>query len=127
MLRLGVCLIVTITILQSSSHLVAADRCRPCGPDSMTGPLRLLIPQEFAGADFRPACRRHDACYDTPGMSRAACDRQYLRDMECACNQSKLPRVCRFVARIMSRVTAKRGGKAFRSAQLIAAGRLRSP
>ena len=37
----------------------------PCGPDWLPIALRraLLIPQSVAGADFRPACARHDRTY----------------------------------------------------------------
>lgn len=68
---------LTLVFLLAAGDGRAADawlQSRPCGPDSLRGPLRLLIPQGAFGGDFRPACRRHDACYDTPGASRAACD-----------------------------------------------------
>lgn len=93
---------------------------RPCGPDSLTGPLRLLVPQGFAGADFRPACRRHDGCYDTPGSSKAACDRGFYEDMRSACSQSRFPRLCRCVAKAVYGVASRRGDEAFVSAQRIA-------
>jgi len=93
---------------------------RPCGPDSVKGPLRLLIPQGAFGADFRPACRAHDACYDTPGANRAACDSRFLAGMLCACERSRHPVLCRMTARIMYRATAKHGEESFRSAQAIA-------
>jgi hypothetical protein len=97
---------------------------RPCGPDSVTGPLRLLIPQGAFGADFRPACRSHDACYDTPGADRDACDSRYLRAVLCACEQSRHPVLCRMVARSMHRVTHRHGEESFRSAQAIALQKL---
>ncbi|MEM6279497.1 MAG: hypothetical protein AAF733_08470, partial [Verrucomicrobiota bacterium] len=51
------------------------EKC-PCGPDSVKGPFRiLLLPgQGHRGADFRDACRTHDACYDTVGKSQEFCD-----------------------------------------------------
>jgi hypothetical protein len=93
---------------------------RPCGPDGLTGPLRLLVPQGVGGADFRPACRAHDACYDTPGADRSACDERFLRDMLGACGNSRRPLLCRLSARTMHRLTAKHGEDSFRSAQAIA-------
>lgn len=98
----------------------------PCGPDSLTGPLRRLIPQGAFGADFRPACRAHDACYDTPGADKATCDRNYLRAMECACESSRHPVLCRMVARVMHRATSRHGDDAFQSAQSIALAKLAS-
>jgi hypothetical protein len=97
---------------------------RPCGPDSLKGPMRLLIPQGAFGADFRQACRRHDACYDTPGANRAACDARFLDDMLCSCTSSRHPALCRMTARLMHRATAKNGEDAFRSAQAIAMQKL---
>lgn len=93
---------------------------RPCGPDSLTGPLRLLVPQGAFGASFRHACRAHDACYDTPGADRAACDERFLQNMLCACDTSRHPRLCRMSARTMHRLTARHGEDSFRSAQAIA-------
>jgi hypothetical protein len=106
-----------------TAPLQAADpllQSRPCGPDSMTGPLRLLVPQGAFGADFRPACRSHDACYDTPYADRSACDKRYLEAMQCSCEQSRHPVLCRMVARAMYRVTSRHGEESFHSAQTIA-------
>ena len=127
MLRLVLPALVSAAFLVSGCNVWAVDPARPCGPDSMTGPLRLLVPQGVGGADFRPACRRHDACYDTVGANKAACDRRYLREMQCACHQSRHPILCRIVARLMYQATARYGDDAFRSAQRIAAGRLANP
>jgi hypothetical protein len=90
---------------------------RPCGPDSLRGPLRWLIPQGAFGADFRPACRAHDACYDTLGANRAECDARFLSGMLRACESSRRPCLCRMTARLMYRVTAKRGADSFAAAQ----------
>lgn len=92
----------------------------PCGPDSMTGPLRRLIPQGAFGADFRPACRAHDACYDTPGADKTVCDGNYLRAMNHACESSRHPVFCRMTARLLHRAASQHGGDAFSSAQSIA-------
>jgi len=116
-----------LLLASSTATLHAAEsilQARPCGPDSVTGPLRMLIPQGAFGADFRPACRSHDACYDTPFADRAACDSRYLAAMECACQNSRHPILCRMVARAMYRVTSKHGEESFRSAQAIALQKL---
>lgn len=73
----------------------------PCGPDWLAPPLRGLIPQGYMGADFRPACEAHDRCYTLPGWSRSACDQQYRRDLQTACNDSRFPFGCRMRAGIM--------------------------
>ena len=82
--------------------------------------MQRLIPQEFHGADFRPACRKHDACYRTPGVDKRACDRQYGRDMQAACNCSSRPICCRVVAGLMTTATVVGGKKAFERGQKLA-------
>jgi hypothetical protein len=65
--------------------------------------LRLLFPQGLLGADFRPACRAHDACYGGLGLTKAECDARFLQDMLCACEQSRFPRLSRLMAHQMYR------------------------
>ncbi|MEQ1841638.1 MAG: hypothetical protein ABL994_14620 [Verrucomicrobiales bacterium] len=64
---------------------------RPCGPDFLPGPLRFLLFQGCAGSDFRPICRRHDACYETPGSDQRICDRIMLEELKVASRTSKRP------------------------------------
>lgn len=71
---------------------------RPCGPKDSFG-RNWLIPQGFLGADFRPACANHDACLASGCYSRKACDRMYLANLDCACNDSMFPFLCRLEAR----------------------------
>jgi len=93
---------------------------RPCGPDAIRGPLRHLFFQGCAGADFREACRRHDACYDTIGSDRKACDRVFLEEMLAQCPRSKHPGKARYRARF-AYLAVKFGGKgAWASAQELA-------
>ena len=93
---------------------------RPCGPDAIRGPLRFLLFQGCAGADFRDACRRHDACYDTIGSDRNACDRTFLEEMLAECPKSKNPARARYRARF-AYLGVKFGGKgAWKSAQELA-------
>lgn len=68
---------------------------RPCGPGCLGN---ALIPQEFHGADFRPACKCHDRCYLTPGSSRQACDEHFRDHMLRACECSQAPLLCRLRA-----------------------------
>ncbi|HMO15584.1 MAG TPA: hypothetical protein PKD64_16560 [Pirellulaceae bacterium] len=98
-------------------NFVLSQDDRPCGPEGRNGILSRLIPQEFHGADFRPACRTHDACYDTFGSSRRECDRQFRDDLLRACDCADRPIACRIVARNMARATRLGGGSAFRRSQ----------
>jgi|APCry1669188970_1035186.scaffolds.fasta_scaffold19893_2 hypothetical protein len=121
--RLGVVLVLFILATGSDAPAGTPESildARPCGPDSVTGPLRWLIPQGAFGADFRPACRAHDACYDTPFANRSQCDQQFLNGMLQACDHSTHPVLCRRKARLMHRVTSRHGGSSFQSAQAVA-------
>ena len=93
---------------------------RPCGPDAICGPLRYLIYQGCAGADFRDACRHHDACYDCIGSDRHACDRRFLEEMLAECPKSKHPAMARLRARWFYLGVKFGGGGAWRSAQELA-------
>lgn len=102
-------------VLFVGSCLITAGMAddRPCGPDSIQGPLRNLIPQGAFGADFRPACRQHDACYRFCIKPRKQCDRDFLAGMLCACNNSYRPRRCRRKARMMYRMTRLFGRRSY--------------
>ena len=79
----------------------------PCGPGYVPPILRrILIPQVGLGADFRPACARHDACYtvgyrDRYGrvLTRRQCDDRFLNDLDRACDSALFPPLCRLRAR----------------------------
>lgn len=77
------------------------EQRRPCGPGTRRNLIRLFIPQGFAGADFKPACREHDNCYGLKGADKAACDAAMHAQMLCACGNSRRPRLCRLTANIM--------------------------
>jgi len=107
---------IAFLLISGSFCAVSADDC-PCG--SVANPLWIqkLTPQEAFGADFRPACRGHDSCYGKTGASRRACDRRFLKDLQCSCKNSTHPILCRTVARVMY-VSVRVGGmKPFRVAQ----------
>ncbi len=78
---------------------------RPCGP----GLHNWLIPQGAFGADFRPACAQHDACY-TAGCNRKACDCQFRATMHQACECSRHPALCRMRANAYYTATRLFGG-----------------
>lgn len=93
----------------------------PCGPDSFPGPLRFLLPQGHKGADFRPWCRKHDDCYDTPGSIQKVCDDRFLEDLLAECEHSWRPGGCRRKVRIFHWLVSRFGRRPFLSAQRIAA------
>ena len=95
-----------------ASETVAQD-C-PCGPPTFSPRMRqLLIPQEFADADFRPACRAHDRCYEVPGIDRKLCDDRYLADVKEICQLSSRPWMCERLANTMYRAERVFGQKAY--------------
>jgi|GEM_PF-4517754 len=71
---------------------------RPCGPSESYGG-NWLFHQTFAGADFRPACARHDACLMNGCTSRRCCDKQFLWELKQSCDNSAFPILCRMEAR----------------------------
>lgn len=101
--------------LAMPASLAAQDY--PCGPDGMPMFLKRLVPQGAYGADFRPACRQHDRCYNIPGSNRKQCDRNLKANMHCACERSKHPVLCRMAANHRYRMVRLFGGSAFRKSQ----------
>ncbi|MEM1062692.1 MAG: phospholipase A2 [Planctomycetota bacterium] len=81
---------------------------RPCGPGGLAN---LLIPQGFLGADFRPACRRHDACYLNHTTGRFECDRQFRADLHASCRNSLLPGLCHLTAELYYREVRRYGSQ----------------
>jgi hypothetical protein len=75
------------------------------------------VPQGFFGADFRPACRRHDYAYAGPG-SRRIFDSRLERELLQACRQSRFPLGCRVTAKAMA-VGTKLFGGLYRSAHSV--------
>ena len=92
-------LILTAALLSNGTAVCGDDR--PCGPSWLPDSLKRFVAQEFANADFRPACRRHDACYCGSGKSRRQCDCQFRHDLLTACRGSTRPIRCRQKANMM--------------------------
>lgn len=94
--------LLTLSLLILTASLTAAaDQRRPCGPGTGRSPLRLLIAQGVFGADFRPSCRVHDACYGLTGADKKQCDDAFRASLHCACEHSLTPRLCRLVVHVM--------------------------
>lgn len=70
---------------------------RPCGPGNSWGG-NLFVKQGALGVDFRPACAAHDACFADPSNPRKVCDRQFLANLNCICENSTHPVLCRMKA-----------------------------
>ena len=70
----------------------AHGQYRPCGPGFLNN---ILVPQGFAGADFRSACDRHDQCYSSGTCSRKECDDRFLSDILASCCCSPHNCLCR--------------------------------
>lgn len=70
---------------------------RPCGSGNTWGGNR-FVQQGFYGADFRPACAKHDECLQSCS-DRRSCDQQFKCDMYDACECSCNPAKCRCKAR----------------------------
>ena len=93
----------------------------PCGPDWLPIALRrALIPQGVAGADFRPACARHDRTYafgyrDALGRrpGRLECDREYLANLDRASLSADAPTLSRLRARANYLAVRLAGGYSF--------------
>ncbi|WP_050986214.1 hypothetical protein [Schlesneria paludicola] len=89
-----------ISCVYLGAHTTVQADCppwRPCGPGNSWGG-NPFIPQGFYGADFRSACAAHDACYQSCA-DRRDCDRQFLYNMQSACECSSNPRACQRKAR----------------------------
>ena len=120
--------VITVFCCFSSSIAIGQDNIatskpcskdRPCGP-SGSGLLSLLVPQGWKGADFRETCTKHDSCYEILGVKRGRCDEQFLEGLLASCENSRRPRQCKRVVRIMSRIIKKRGQNSFEEGQKIA-------
>ena len=79
--------------------------------------MRYLIPQGAYGADFRAACRAHDACYGREGADRATCDCQFRDQLMRECEGSRNPRRCKRIAMLMYRSVRKYGDQPFEESQ----------
>ena len=113
-MKLQVTLSVLLVLAIGELNADAAPLRRPCGPNSMPKVLKVLIPQGAAGADFRPACRKHDACYKKgSGISKSQCDCNFLQGMLQACDCSRRPKRCRRRAKFMYWAVDKFGDGAF--------------
>jgi hypothetical protein len=82
------------------------------------------VPERFGNADFTPACRAHDSCYETCGRTKSECDSRFRGDLQAACRngytswlQRPGRRACLVVADTYAFAVQRMGGDAFRAAQ----------
>lgn len=104
------CIAITLCCVSANAQRPDLMAC-PCGPDWIVGADRNLIPQTWHGADFRAACRQHDACLSNGSINRRRCDRNFAKDLKAACRNSSRPGECRRVASLMSRAVRSYGGR----------------
>jgi hypothetical protein len=45
-----------------------------------------LVPTDYDGCDFTPACNNHDYCYSDCDMGRKDCDKNLRNDMKASCD-----------------------------------------
>lgn len=116
-MKMGIGFLTPLFFLWLLAVAGAQNDCRPCGPASLRGPMRYLIPQGAYGADFRAACRAHDACYGREGAERATCDCQFREQLIRECERSRNPRRCKRIAMLMYRSVRKYGAQPFEESQ----------
>lgn len=114
-------LLIACTLIPAVARDQSLAECRPCGPDALKGPLRYLLFQGCAGADFRDCCRRHDACYDILGVDKDTCDEIFRQDLLIEAAKSRKPAKARRRAEMAYLAVKWFGDGAYRSAQKIAA------
>jgi hypothetical protein len=85
--------------LKKSKEPMSCPWWRPCGPGNTFGGNR-FIPQGAFGVDARPACQRHDNCYEDPNTGRKVCDLNFYNELRCACAQSTHPWLCKRAAKL---------------------------
>jgi hypothetical protein len=61
-------------------HTPGANGCGSVGH-----PLTPFIPNNFLGANLKPACDDHDRCYETCNRNRRRCDSQFHQQLKAIC------------------------------------------
>jgi hypothetical protein len=107
-----------------------APESKACGAEGSF--VSTLVPESWIGfcgtsrtnARFTSSCEAHDACYDTLGADRAACDLGFRKNLEKECNTVYLKddcsasrRLCLDVAKEYYTKTSAKGENAFNKAQ----------
>jgi hypothetical protein len=82
-----------------SSQPTSCPWWRPCGPGETFGGNK-RVPQGAFGVDARPACQRHDECYEDPTTGRKTCDKNFHNDLRCMCENSTHPFLCKRLAKV---------------------------
>lgn len=64
----------------------ATHTCVPngCGGTNYTR----YVPDSYFGANFNPACKSHDCCYDRCNSNRGVCDTEFRATLRTACNNA---------------------------------------
>jgi RHS repeat-associated protein len=81
----------------------------------------LIVPDKIpSGANFGPACSKHDSCYDTCNASKKYCDDAFLADMYAICERltSDKIRLCRIDAVFYYKAVRYLGCGPYKKAQI---------
>lgn len=131
--RILLCIIFAFGLLASGAS--AGSHCGAKGdwrsdliPDRWPPPkVRQGWVSRLGSIDIVPvfkACRKHDDCYDIPGVSRDECDRRFLKDMQKECDrtyqnilETPLNEACYQAAQGYYQAVSKFGGPAFAAAR----------
>ena len=66
-----------------------ANKSHQCTDNGCGGKYsRYVVPQQYFGVDFKPACKIHDCCYDECNRVKSGCDTAFLNDLNRACNEA---------------------------------------
>jgi secretory phospholipase A2 len=80
----------------------------------------LIVPDKIpSGANFGPACSKHDSCYDTCKAGKKYCDNAFLADMYAICERlpSDKIKLCRIDAVTYYKAVRSLGCGAYKKAQ----------
>lgn len=87
-----------------------------CGPEVLTTHVPASLGDSLSGA-FKPACQRHDACYNLKEKTQKWCDDQFATDLRSVCDTEPFgfKQVCLLRASLMEDlVRSKLGGNAYK-------------
>lgn len=82
----GISLIVFVGLGLQMTSLPVLAYPEACGDDTAAG---RLVPDRPLKYNFSPACRRHDACYHNPAVSKQKCDNEFGRRLIRICNTAE--------------------------------------
>jgi|UPI000361943C hypothetical protein len=120
MLKDAACIATVRSMESGQSDIDGITPSGACG----NGRNEQWVRDTWGNADFTPACRSHDRCYETCGAAKADCDRVFGSEMRGACNRAYTSRwhaahrkLCREIANTYESAVTRFAGDSFRNAQ----------